>query len=121
MTLISRLLRRFLPERWTRAEIEQIKRAAEDFSDFLTEPEEKPMPLPHKDSERQAAASRGPFTPATGCCPFMRSGGFHGEDCYDQGREDCTPLKRGRKPEPTSPRAITARHAIPPPPRKPRK
>lgn len=30
-----------------------------------------------------------------GCCPFWRSGGFHGEDCFDQGREDCTPLKRG--------------------------
>lgn len=30
-----------------------------------------------------------------GCCPFWRSGGLHGEDCYDQGREDCAAFKRG--------------------------
>lgn len=25
-----------------------------------------------------------------GCCPFVRSDGLHGEDCYDLRKEKCT-------------------------------
>lgn len=52
MTLLARLLARLL-RRLLGIAAEEVEQAME--------PEEKPMPLSHKDSERQAAASRGPF------------------------------------------------------------
>lgn len=123
MTLLSRLvtkaLNRLVDAVWPEPEPERREEA---------------YPLTHRDVEHQ----QGQIREATGCCPFMRSGGFHGEDCYDQGREDCASLKRGTRPScaichqpghlslscperATSPRAIVPRPCIVPPPRPPRK
>lgn len=54
MSLLSRLLRRFLPG---------LIDAAVDEVEELSAPTQRSVPLSHKDSERQAAASRGPFKP----------------------------------------------------------
>jgi len=78
---------------------ERVKRLFGDHGPPPSVDETKRVGLSHQDVEHQQAQIRT----ATGCCPFRRSGGFHGEDCYDLGREDCTALKRRRttaKPKP---------------------
>ncbi len=73
---------------------------AEKFADSFTPlVRRRSRGLSHKEvrhQQTQIAAATSHKAP--GCCPFARSGGFHGEDCYDLGREDCTALKRGRRP-----------------------
>ena len=45
---------------------------------------------------REALAAE-PEATAPGCCPFVRSGGFHGEDCNDLGRGPCGALAAAPK------------------------
>jgi hypothetical protein len=61
-------------------------------------PKRAPTELGSRDVAIQNRASHPPEAhKVPGCCPFRRSGGLHGDDCYDEGREDCTALKRGKK------------------------
>lgn len=74
-------------------------------------PREESMPLSHLDSEIQRRASHVPDWQK--CCPFARSAGLHGEDCYDQGRPNC-PFRETTSYVPpeervASPRAVTER------------
>lgn len=132
MSLLSRLLDLLLPKRWTRAEVEQLRRTAEDFSDFFTQSEEEPMPLTQKSVEHQQAQIRtataprpkvvdhlgNEWDPLSVECSGCGLGPFMCEPCR---RKLTEKVVRESIAEVTSPRAITARHCIPPPkpPRKP--
>lgn len=86
-----------------------LGKVVEEVEDRLLETEEEPMPLSHKHSEIQAKASReAGHIPRCGRCLEPING--HALGC---------PLSAGQPV--SSPRAITERHTIVPPPRKPRK
>jgi len=126
MSLLSRILNRLLSTRRPK-----LEREAVELLEQLLDPgkEEVPMPLSHKHSEIQAKASReaGHFLGECERCGLATTvmlakktpdSGY--EKVCARGCATLTP-REDRIIEASSPRAITTRHTIVPPPRPPRK
>jgi len=115
VSLWARILRRILPGLVDEVAEEANDKAAVDLLKQVLDPgeEEVPMPLSHKHSEIQAKASR-----EAGRYPLSPE--ILADALQDSIHEPSGKLLNAT-PIVTSPRAITTRHTIVPPPRPPRK